>query len=56
MKRGGHNVTRAEFELEAKLSDPQFNADIGPLLAEGYAWDTKKAGDIVRTRLIPRLA
>jgi hypothetical protein len=44
MKRGGHNVTRAQFEqnLEAKLGDPQFNADIGPLLAQGYEWDAKK--------------
>jgi predicted nucleotidyltransferase component of viral defense system len=57
MRRGGHHVTRAAFEqnLEAKLSDPQFNADISPLLAQGYEWDAKKSAGIVRSRLISRL-
>ena len=37
MKRGGHRVTRRQFEenLAAKLTDPRFTADIGPLLATG---------------------
>jgi predicted nucleotidyltransferase component of viral defense system len=57
MSRGGHAVTRAQFEknIEAKLRDPQFNADIGPLLADGYVWDSESAGGSVRSRLITRL-
>jgi predicted nucleotidyltransferase component of viral defense system len=58
MRHGGHGVTRMQFDrnLEAKLSDQQFNADIGPLLAEGYEWNAKRADEIVRMRLIARLA
>ncbi len=39
MKHGGHKVTRAQFEknIAAKLLDPAFTADIGPLLAGGFA-------------------
>lgn len=35
MKHGGHRVSRTQFEenLAAKLTDPRFTADIGPLLA-----------------------
>ncbi len=57
MTRDGHRVTRAQFEknLEAKLGDPQFNADIGPLLAYGYAWDSESASATVRSHLITRL-
>ena len=57
MERGGHDVTRARFEqnIEAKLRDPQFNADIGPLLVAGFSWDGEKAAESVRTRLIARL-
>jgi predicted nucleotidyltransferase component of viral defense system len=58
MDHGGHHVTRAQFEqnLEVKLNDPQFNADIGPLLAQGYRWDANEAAEIVRTQLISRMA
>jgi len=57
MKEGGHRVTRAQFEqnLEGKLKDPQFKADIGPLLAEGYEWDAKKACEMVCADLISGL-
>lgn len=57
MERGGHEVTRARFEqnIEAKLRDAQFNADIGPLLATGFSWDGEKAAESVRSRLIGRL-
>ncbi len=57
MERGGHDVTRARFEqnIEAKLRDPQFNADIGPLLATGFSWDGEEAAATVRSRLIARL-
>ncbi len=57
MSRGGHHVTRALFErnLEAKLRDPQFTADIGPLLAPSYSWDSDAAAAVVSTRLIELL-
>ena len=57
MTRDGHLVTRAQFEknIEGKLRDPQFNADIGPLLANGYSWDSESAGASVLSRLITRL-
>ncbi len=57
MERDGHDVTRARFEqnLQAKLRDPRFNADIGPLLATGFSWDADQAAAIVRSRLIARL-
>jgi len=57
MARDGHRVTRAQFEknIEAKLRDPQFNADIGPLLANEYTWDGESAAATVRSRLLTRL-
>ena len=57
MERGGHKVTRALFErnFDAKLRDPQFTADIGPLLAATHKWDFAAAADVVSSRLIPLL-
>lgn len=57
MDHGGQRVSRAEFErnIEAKLRDPQFNGDIGPLLAAGFEWDSTRAADRVKSRLIERL-
>ena len=57
MKHGGHHVTRAQFEqnLDGKLSNPQFNADIGPLLTVGHVWDMKAAAAQVSERLIELL-
>ena len=57
MKRRGHNVTRALFErnMAGKLRDPAFTADIGPLLAAGFAWDIETATPLVLSRLIGRL-
>ena len=57
MDRGGHHVTRALFEqnIDAKLSDRQFAADIGPLLAPGYRWDMEEAAKAVSARLIALL-
>jgi len=57
MDRGGHHVTRADFEqnMEAKLADPRFTADIGPLLAPGHVWDIEAAHAEVLSRLIPLL-
>lgn len=57
MNRGGHHVTRGQFEnnLDAKLEDQNFVADIGPLLASGYEWNIENAADAVRQNLIERL-
>ena len=57
MARSGHPVTRALFErnLADKLCDPQFSADIGPLLAGGYRWDLTEVARTVSDRLIALL-
>jgi len=57
LKRGGHKVTRAQFEknMAEKLLDPAFTADIGPLLAAGFAWDIGTAAPVVSSRLIELL-
>ena len=57
MERGGHYVTRAQFEqnLAAKLGDKQFLADIGPLLAPGHELNIEAAGDLVQSRVFSLL-
>lgn len=57
MDHGGHRVTRALFEqnIEAKLRNRQFTADIGPLLAPGYRWNMEDAARTVSSRLIALL-
>lgn len=57
MEREGHKVTRAQFEknIAAKLDDPEFAADIGPLLVAGFTWDIETAAPLVSSRLIERL-
>ncbi len=57
MEREEHRVTRAQFErnFALKLHDPQFAADIGPLLAADFLWDIDVAGSLVSSRLIERL-
>ncbi|HEX9885838.1 MAG TPA: nucleotidyl transferase AbiEii/AbiGii toxin family protein [Longimicrobiales bacterium] len=57
MDHEGHRVTRAQFEenLSAKLRDPQFTGDIGPLLADGFRWEIDKAALVVLSRLIALL-
>ena len=58
MDYGGHHVTRAQFEenINGKLNDPQFAADIGPLLATDFDWNMEDAAKIVQSKLIERLA
>jgi predicted nucleotidyltransferase component of viral defense system len=58
MEHGGHNITRAMFEqnMHLKLSDPQFTADISPLLATGHSWEINSAADLVSAELIERLS
>ena len=55
--RGGLQISRQQFEenLAAKLADPNFNADIGPLLAAGYEWDPDAAAALVTAELISRI-
>lgn len=57
MKREGCTVTRALFEknLAEKLADPQFTADIEPLLTSGHVWNVEKAGRQISHRLISAL-
>ena len=57
MEHGGHNITRALFEqnMHDKRNDPQFTADIGPLLATGYSWEFDTATSAVQDALIQRL-
>lgn len=54
MSEENNHITRAMFEktFAAKLDDPVFGDDIGPLLAPGYTWDLDVAAANVRGRLI----
>ncbi len=57
MDHGGNHATQAQFEqnMDAKLRDPQFTADIGPLLATGFTWDIEAAAESISTNLIQLL-
>lgn len=57
MEHEGHQVTRAQFErnLTLKMRDPEFVADISPLLAGGHVWDATDAAPLVSSRLIELL-
>jgi len=57
MDRSGHLITRAQFEqnMANKCYDPQFTADIGPLLAPEFSWDMEAAYTTVATELIQHL-
>jgi hypothetical protein len=37
------------------LEDPEFSADITPLLAAGFEWNIERAAAAVSSRLIQRL-
>ncbi|HXO67448.1 MAG TPA: nucleotidyl transferase AbiEii/AbiGii toxin family protein [Bradyrhizobium sp.] len=57
MEHGGHRITRALYEqnIQRKLVDPLFTADISSLLANGYRWDITEAAQRVTEALIERL-
>ena len=57
MARSRQPVTRALFErnLAGKLCDPQFSADISPLLVGGHRWDLAEMTRTVSERLISLL-
>lgn len=44
-----------EENLLKKLAEPEFTADINPLLAEGYEFDAKAAAPAVKSAFIERL-
>jgi predicted nucleotidyltransferase component of viral defense system len=54
MKHGGHAINRKLYEqnIEEKLSDPIFTADISPLLAQGYPWNLTGAASLVTEKLM----
>jgi predicted nucleotidyltransferase component of viral defense system len=54
MKRGGHKVTRAQFEqnLHEKKDDPAFMDDIGPLLSPRISYDSAEALSLVKQAFI----
>jgi hypothetical protein len=51
---GGHAINRKFYtqNIEEKLSDPIFTADISPLLAEGYPWSLTDAATVVIEKLV----
>lgn len=57
MEHEDHKITRAIFEENflKKLDDPEFMADISPLLASGYEWDAEAAAPVVKSTFIERL-
>lgn len=57
MEHEDKRVTRAQFEqnFALKLKDPQFMADISPLLSDGYEWDPEGVAPVVSSQLIERL-
>ena len=57
MDREAGPVTRAMFErnLEGKIDDAQFNADMGAMLRPGFEWRPEEAARTVSERLISLL-
>lgn len=54
MDHGGYKITRKQFlqNIQSKMKDPVFMADISPLLAEGTAYDPHQAMAAVEANLI----
>ena len=57
MEHEGHKVTRAVFEenFALKMQDPEFLADISPLLSADYTWNPDAEAPIVSSQLIERI-
>ncbi len=57
MEHSGNVVTRAQLErnIETKLRNHQFKADLDPLLAIGTFWDIDEAAERVLSRLVALL-
>jgi predicted nucleotidyltransferase component of viral defense system len=57
LEHEGRAVSRAEFEanIEEKLGDPDFGADVGPLITAEVDWDLDAAARYVRDEVIARL-
>jgi predicted nucleotidyltransferase component of viral defense system len=57
MEHEGHKITRAVFEenFALKMQDPEFLADISPLLSADYTWNPDAEAPIVSSQLIERL-
>jgi hypothetical protein len=57
MDHGGHEISRALFEknLAEKMRDPEFLADISPLVSDGYEWDPQSEAPLISSRLIELL-
>ena len=57
MEREGNPVTRAMFErnLEEKIDDAQFHADMSAILRPGFEWRPSEAARTVSQRLISLL-
>lgn len=57
VKHGRHTITRALFEkhMAEMMRDPEFLADISPLLSDGYEWDPHAEEPLVSSRLIALL-
>jgi predicted nucleotidyltransferase component of viral defense system len=57
MEHGGYEISRALFEknLAEKMADPEFLADISPLLSDGYEWEPHVEASLISSRLIELL-
>jgi predicted nucleotidyltransferase component of viral defense system len=57
MDHDKRKVTRALFEMnfDLKMKDPDFLADISPLLSAGYTWEPEAEAAAVSRKLIERL-
>jgi predicted nucleotidyltransferase component of viral defense system len=57
MEHGKHAISRALFEkhMAEMMRDPEFLADISPLLSDGYEWDPHAKAPLVSSRLIELL-
>ena len=57
MEHGGRTISRALFEkhMAEMMRDPEFLADISPLLSDGYSWDPQSEAPLVSSRLIELL-